>query len=751
MNFFRNIRIRAKLLISFGIVIIFSVILVTVGTITIINIADSYSDILSGPSERLFSLEEVKNNFMEMRYRAANYVMNAGNSEMINSVALPQYNAAREALSSNLNEYLQNNNADKKQTPQNKQLNADNVQALKGYLAEYEKYAAEVLEISQAGDMVRANEVLFSTVSISGEINSLIEQLITPAKNLIDETTASAEKSERDAIIFLLALAFILVVSAIALAFIIGNTISGSVVELGKAAKEIATGNLDISLSSNTRDEIGDLTRDLGVVTNTINDLIKSMDMMAKEHKNGDIEAKIDISRFQGSYKVVAEGINDMMGMTIEQTVMFLNCMTEFGNGNFDADIPPQPGKKVLMNNILGDMRKEIKGVVGGINSLIDAAYSGNLSFRADTSKYKGDWAGILKGLNKLMHAVVAPIDEAAQVMSQVSNGNFEHKMAGSYRGDFLALKNSINSTVTNVASYIDEISNVLGAVANDDLDQSIDREYVGKFSDIKDAINNIIDKFNLVISNITSAAEQVAAGSKQIADSSMTMAQGASEQASAVEELNATVLIINESTAQNAESAKEAEKLSDGSKNNAVKGNEDMNNMLAAMESIKDSSNSISKIIKAIEDIAFQTNLLALNAAVEAARAGVHGKGFAVVAEEVRSLAGRSQNAAKETAGLIEESINRVNYGTTIASQTAGALQTIVDDASKVADIIAKISIASNEQAAAINQVTEGLSQITNVVQDNSSTSEETASASQQLSSQAEVLQNLVRVFNTR
>jgi len=260
--------------------------------------------------------------------------------------------------------------------------------------------------------------------------------------------------------------------------------------------------------------------------------------------------------------------------------------------------------------------------------------------------------------------------------------------------------------------------------------------------------LENTIEKLNELLLNISTAADQVSAGAKSISENSMALAHGTSEQASSIEELNATIATISESTLRNAESAKTAEKLSDHSKGSATKGDEDMKNMLASMEGIKESSEKITKIIKVIDDIAFQTNLLALNAAVEAARAGEHGKGFAVVAEEVRSLAGRSQTAAGETAELIEESINRVSEGTNIAGETAEALRDIVDDVSKVADIITDIAASSGEQASAIGQVTEGLSQITDVVQSNSATSEESAAASEQLSSQAETLNNLVIEF---
>ncbi len=288
-------------------------------------------------------------------------------------------------------------------------------------------------------------------------------------------------------------------------------------------------------------------------------------------------------------------------------------------------------------------------------------------------------------------------------------------------------------------------------AIADGDLSIDVDINTKDEIGDLAKAFKRMTGNLNEVLSGINAASEQVSMGARELSDSSVSLSQGASEQASSIEELTASLEQISSQTKLNAQNASQANKLAGAAQMNAAQGNEQMKDMLKAMDDINVSSANISKIIKVIDDIAFQTNILALNAAVEAARAGQHGKGFAVVAEEVRNLAAKSASAAKETTEMIEGSIKKVEAGTKLATHTAEALDKIVDGVAQAASLVNQIDVASNEQATGLAQINQAVMQVSQVVQANSSVSEQSAAASKELAGQAEMMRGSVSKFRLK
>ena len=346
-----------------------------------------------------------------------------------------------------------------------------------------------------------------------------------------------------------------------------------------------------------------------------------------------------------------------------------------------------------------------------------------------------------------LARAIIRAIDknvgqfyEAAKIIAQ---GRVDVNIVKYHEDEFGALADEYTKVVENIKYQ----SQVAEEVSNGNLTITVNPK------SSEDVLGNSMKKLvedNLhVLSNISEVGSQVTISASQVASASQALAQGSTEQASAIEEITASIDEIAEKTKQNADQANEASGLVGVAIGDVREGNEQMKSMMTAMQDINKSSESISKIIKTIDDIAFQTNILALNAAVEAARAGEAGKGFAVVAEEVRSLAAKSAAAAAETAELIEASIGKVNAGSKIADDTAKAMDAIAKVVQQSEVIINGIAESSNYQATAVAQIEQAISQVSQVVQTNSATSEECAAASEELSNQASRMREMLSIYN--
>jgi len=318
--------------------------------------------------------------------------------------------------------------------------------------------------------------------------------------------------------------------------------------------------------------------------------------------------------------------------------------------------------------------------------------------------------------------------------------------------GEYVEIKDEIGQTIAGASSFVKRVTSIseeLETVANGNL--TIDIDVLSDTDTLGGALKKMTDNLNVMFGEVNSSTSQVSTGAKQVADGSQSLAQGTTEQAASIQQLSASISDIAETTKANATMADKTSKLSESIKESAEKGSRQMDDMMAAVKDINEASQSISKIIKTIDDIAFQTNILALNAAVEAARAGQHGKGFAVVAEEVRNLAAKSAEAAKETGNMIQNSMNKAEYGSCIAGETATSLSEIVAGINESSQLIGEIAKSSEAQAKGISQINTGIDLVADVVQQNSATAEQSAAASEEMSSQSALLQELVSQFKLK
>ena len=314
------------------------------------------------------------------------------------------------------------------------------------------------------------------------------------------------------------------------------------------------------------------------------------------------------------------------------------------------------------------------------------------------------------------------------------------------------AQKDELGQCIAATAEFLGGINkemDLLEKIADGDLTIEpfvlSDKDKIGK------ALSRVTDNLNEMFTEIHNASGQVSTGSKQIADGAQVLAQGSTEQAASMQQLSASIADIAKKTKTNAATAGRTAQMSNTIRESAEKGSRQMDEMITAVSEINDASKSISHIIKTIDDIAFQTNILALNAAVEAARAGQHGKGFAVVAEEVRNLASKSAEAARDTGTMIQNSMEKADLGSRIAGETADSLSAIVSGISESSQLITEIAEASELQSQGIDQVNIGIDQVAQVVQQNSATAEESAAASEEMNGQSLVLEELISRFKLK
>jgi methyl-accepting chemotaxis protein len=417
--------------------------------------------------------------------------------------------------------------------------------------------------------------------------------------------------------------------------------------------------------------------------------LIAELNHMSREHDAGDIDVVIDAARFEGDFRTMAQGVNQMVAGHIAVKKKAMACVAEFGRGNFEAQLDRFPGKKAFINETVEQVRQNLKALIRDTETLVRAANTGRLDVRSDVTLHQGDFRRIVEGINSTLDAVIDPLNEAQRVLKAVESG---------------------------------------------DLTQVVRVDCEGQLKDLCDCVNSTVSKLVQVVTEVNGSADALASASDEVSATAQSLSQAASEQAAGVEETSASMEQMTASIQQNTENAKVTDGMATQASSEAAEGGEAVKATVAAMK-------QIAQKIGIIDDIAYQTNLLALNAAIEAARAGDHGKGFAVVAAEVRKLAERSQIAAQEIGTVASSSVE-------LAERAGKLLDQMVPNIRKTSDLVQEITAASEEQSSGVGQINSAVTQLSQTTQQNASSSEELAATAEEMSSQAEQLQQAMAFF---
>jgi methyl-accepting chemotaxis protein len=453
--------------------------------------------------------------------------------------------------------------------------------------------------------------------------------------------------------------------------------------------------------------------------------------MLVTAAVEGKLSTRADVSKHTGGYRKVIEGVNEMLDAILLPIGEGNRILAQISNGKIDELIAQTyKGDHEKMKLAVNTVGTVLQNLDHTLTELTEAAQGGRLKERGKADQFQGAYAGIVRGINSVLDAVIVPLNVSADYVDRISKGDVPALITDTYHGDFNLLKNNLNTLI----NAMNEITNVADQISQGNLTVSIQER--SPQDKLMQALTSMVRDLTSTVAEIRTIAGEVTAASMSISTASVQLSSGASTQAASAEEASASMEEMVSNIKQNADNAQQTDKIANKSAKDAQESGRAVVEAVTAMK-------EIASKISIIEEIARQTNLLALNAAIEAARAGEHGKGFAVVAAEVRKLAERSQKAAGE--------INQLSVTTVKVSEKAGEmLDKLVPDIQKTGELVQEITAASREQDTGASQLNKALQQLEKVIQQNASASEAMASTTEELTGQSDQLMSALGFFRT-
>jgi len=507
-------------------------------------------------------------------------------------------------------------------------------------------------------------------------------------------------------------------------------------------------GDFDVPLESFPGDK-AQINQTIEQVRSNIKQFIADTTVMSKEHDLGNIDARLDETKFHGAYATMAKEVNVMVGAHVAEKEEMIEVMKALGDGNFAVQIQQYPGKKAEINKNLDRLQGKLKGILDSVKWVTDEHHKGNIDMSLHAHLFKGGFSELATAVNQIVAGQMELTEKALACVKEFGEGNFDAPLE-----QFPGKKAFVNEAIEQVRSNLKALNEDAQMLANAAREGKVEvradaSRHSGDYLKIVEGMNQTLDMIVAPIATVMTASDAINTAAKEIAQGNADLSRRTEDQAASLERTASSMEELASTVKQNADNAKQANQLALAASGVAERGGEAVGEVVNTMSAINESAHKIEDIISVIDGIAFQTNILALNAAVEAARAGEQGRGFAVVAGEVRSLAQRSASAAKEIKELITDSVNKTAEGTKQVELAGQTMQEIVTSVKHVTDIIGEISAASQEQSSGIALVNEAIIKMDDVTQQNTALVEEAAAAAESLMEQADELMNTMSVFD--